>query len=102
MVGSPAHGKKGGVVTLIKKILPYTISTTDTDKEGRRITITLKPTDPQLTQTLPITNIYAPNTDHKTYYQRPTDWFLTSPTEQHILGETLTIQYETGRIGNPF
>lgn len=45
MGGSLAKGKKGGVVTLLKKNLPYKIDKTDTDTEGRRVTITLRPTD---------------------------------------------------------
>lgn len=38
---SSAVGRKAGVVTLIRKNLPYTILTVDKDIEGRQVSITL-------------------------------------------------------------
>lgn len=58
--GSPAVGRKAGVVTLIRKSLPYTIIHVDRDREGRRVTITIQPENPTPNTTIKITNLYAP------------------------------------------
>lgn len=51
--------------------------------------ITLTPTETQSTKNLKITNIYAPNSPTKKYFQTLTHWFLNSSTDPHIIGGDL-------------
>lgn len=84
--GSLAKGTKGGVVTLINKKCPYTTSEQDRDDRVRRISITLRPQGTEETNTILITNIYAPNSPSITYFNELTDWFTHTEHFTQIVG----------------
>lgn len=87
--GSPAVGRKVGVVTLLRKTLPYTVTTVDRDEEGRRLSITLQPEDATVTGSIKITNLYAPNSPNKEYFQELGDWYYKTHATRHVLGGDL-------------
>lgn len=82
VVGSPAKDKKAGVLILMKKNLPYCIQNIDRDEEGRRISITLTNRSKHR-EPFTISNIYAPNSLSKEYFQSLTQWFLLKTTSKH-------------------
>lgn len=82
----PGQGKKGGVLTLIRKNPPYNIGKTDADTEGRGLTVTLNPMETISSRSITITNLYAPNIQHKQFYQSLTDWLLSYPISNHMIG----------------
>lgn len=86
VLGSPAKGKIGGVVTLLKKNLPYTVGKTEADTEGHKLTATLTPKGTNYSSDITITNLYAPNTQHKQFYHDFTDWYLANPIPHHMIG----------------
>lgn len=73
VIGSPAIKRKGGVISLLHKKVPYTVTKTETDSEGCRITLTLLSKSKGHPLGLTITNMYAPNTPTKEYIQNLTD-----------------------------
>lgn len=75
-VGSPAIGKKGEVITLIRKNKPFHITNTNSDNHERRITLTLTSTGSQCNESIKFTNLYAPNFPNKDYFHTLTNWFL--------------------------
>lgn len=86
VIGSPVQGKKGGVNTLIRKNMPYNIGKIDADTEGRRLMVALNPMEKIPSRSITITNLYALNIQHKKFYQSLTDWFLTYPISNHMIG----------------
>lgn len=90
VAGSPAAGRKGGVLILLRKNLPYHITEKDLDEEGRRISFVLQHYTEDHIGNLHITNIYAPNTPNRDYFNHLTEWFLNNLSDTHIK-EILTL-----------
>lgn len=86
VAGSRANGRRGGVLILLRKNLPYHITEKEPDKEGRRITITLQHNTKDQIGNLPITNIYVPNNTNRQYFGQLTEWFLNKLSDTHIIG----------------
>lgn len=85
-MGSPAWVKKRrGNYFREKKTCPTTVKI-DADEEGRRITVTLQSTDNVHSKNITITNLYAPNIQQKQFYTSFTDWYLTYPITNHMIG----------------
>lgn len=82
VVGSPAQGKKGGVLTLLKKTLDIQIDQIDSDDAGRRISIVIK----KGKLLCRITNIYAPNSPTTAYFNELSSWMATNYHPNHYIG----------------
>lgn len=84
MVGaSPANGRKGGVMILLRKSLPFHITDKDADKEGRGYPLPYNTKTKDNSQQLRISNIHASN---KVYFSNLTDCFLINLSDRHIIG----------------
>lgn len=82
VVGSPAIGKKAGVLVLIRKGINMTIADTESDREGRRVSVVME----KGTLALRITNIYAPNSPTLAYFQELTALMAQKPQAHHYVG----------------
>lgn len=74
VLGSPALGRKAGVIILLHKKLPYTVRSVDKDQEGRKLTIHLT----IASKDLAISNIYAVNSPGTAFFQDLSSWVLRS------------------------
>lgn len=84
VLGSPAQGRKAGVLTLIRKGLQYRVMSQDRDSEGRRISILLdrgKGFEP-----LRLTNIYVPNSPTTAYFSGLSTWLADQQQRNHLMG----------------
>lgn len=92
-------GGKGGVVAglrpkswsnhLLWKNLPFTVTHTDRDTEGHRVTITLLPEGLAPMTAIKNTNLYAPNSPNREHFQSLGDWFYNTHEGHHIMGGDL-------------
>lgn len=77
--GSASKDRKAGVLTLIRKNSPYKVKSVDRDREGRWVAITIQPNNAPQHTTYTITDLYAPNSPTKDYFQALTTWILQDP-----------------------
>lgn len=82
VIGSPALGRKAGVIILLHKKLPYAIRSVDRDQEGRKLTIHLT----IASKDLAISNIYAVNFPGTAFFQDLSSWVLRSSDSLHLMG----------------
>lgn len=68
VIGSPEVRGRAGVLLLIHKNLPRKIISTHSDNEGRLLTATLKTYNREWV----LTNVYAPNSPSKQFFQNLT------------------------------
>lgn len=89
--GLEAKGRKAGVITLLRKNLPFKITQTNKDDEGRRLTIILVPEGQPTHTTITISILYSPNSPKRVYFQTLGDWFYNSSMSNHIMGGDLNM-----------
>lgn len=82
MFGSAAIGKKAGVLVLIHRNLACKVEGVQSDSIGRKVTAFFTIGE----QKFAVTNIYAPNQQSGEATKSITDWVLTAPDVQHIVG----------------
>lgn len=80
--GSPAQGKKAGVLILFHKQLGATVERKIHDTEGRLIMLTIAIVQQKLT----LTNIYTTNNQRKKTYQDIMGWLGGATMTVHLMG----------------
>lgn len=78
VVGSPAVGRRAGVLILLRKGLQIKVISTERDNVGRRISILLEDGGVSMR----VTNIYAPTFPSTAYFQELSSW-LGQQTQRH-------------------
>lgn len=82
VIGSPALGRKAGALILIHKSLPWSVQSMLSDGLGRKVLISLK----FPSQTIQITNVYAPNSPGSTFFKDTPALIMKNPLPFHVVG----------------
>lgn len=82
VTGSPAQGRKAGVLILMPKHLTANVEQVTQDIEGRKLMMTLSIGSNRLS----LPNIYAPNVQTKNTYRSIKEWLAKVTTPIHLIG----------------